>query len=332
MNIFYIGPYKYNNSFGICSRDIINSLANQNINLSTRNIFLNNPYENTTMINYSGTENEPLLNKYDFVIQHCPIEMMYVDRSISDKHIAIPIMDYGIDESSHGILKQFDIVCVDDLNHQKNLTKINTDSVLLNYKIQKNTDNKNYLNLGIHNFKSKMYFIGSYEQNANIIQKLVVSFILAFRDNPDISLILILDDINKDAVAPKVEKTIYDIYKKLNYNSAISPIQTIMQPAPLDTLHLMHKELDIFINIQDEYDTGLNYYLAKLYNNHIIDINDTESVFVPYLDGYAYSNRYKYSVLTSSLINALKQKLADLKNKKQPQYTNTKTIEEIIGC
>jgi hypothetical protein len=330
MNVLYIGPHKYNNFLGLVSRDIVSSLLNtEDVILSTRHIFVNNPYENATMVSFKANDSQPLLQNYDCVIQHCPPQMMYVDRSIAKKYIAIPIMDYTVDASQQSVLKTFDTVCVDSVAHQKNLKKLDIESTLINYSI-KAIKNNNRLNLGINKFTTKLYFIGSYQNNANIINKLIISFILAFRDKQDISLILILNDSERDKVLSIVDKNISDIYKKLNYNTKLSQIQIMVQSLSEETVQILHKDLDIYIDISEEYETGLNYHIARQYGNFIITMDDVDSVFVPCLDDVQHDTRYRYSALTSSIIDTMKNTVKQLDDKKSPIYKDSKNIIELL--
>lgn len=331
MNCLYLGPFRYNNLFGICSRNIIESLdKTKDITLYTKHILLNNIYSNQTMVNCASRGNRLFPEKFDVVIEHCPVDMMCIDHNIADKYIAIPIMDYGISSDTKLMLNDFDDILIDNEHHKKILKHLDIESTVIDYDIAKNTDIKSRINIGINNFKTKMYFIGSYEQNINIINKLIVSFTLAFRNNDSVALILVLNDDNKEHVLKAIEKTISEIYSKLSFYPKISPIQTIAQKLSEEETHLVHNTFDIFIDLTDEYDTGLNCYIAKLYNNTILSINDVESVIVPYLDGYVNDTRHKYSVLTTSLSEKLNQKLTEHIHGNRTQTINNKTISEIL--
>jgi hypothetical protein len=282
------------------------------------------------MIDYSPRGNRLFPEKFDIIIEHCPIDMMCVDDSIADRYVAIPIMDYGMGPDTKFMLNDFNNIYIDNEHHKKVLEYLDIESTLIDYDISKNTNIKSRINIGVNNFKTKVYFIGTYEQNINLINKLIASFIIAFRDHNDVALILVLNNDNKEHVLKSTEKTISEIYSKLNFSPTISPIQTIVQKISEEELHLIHNTFDIFIDLTDEYDTGLNTHMARLYNNTTISINDVESVIVPYLDGYTYTTRHKYSVLTTSLSIKLKEKLTEFMEDKIIQKPKNKTVSEIL--
>lgn len=332
MNILYFGPYKYNDFLGICSRALIDELSQiDEAKLYTKPIFLNNLYANRTMVNYSAYNKKLPDQNFDYIIQHCPIDMVALDHNLSKKNIYIPICDYGINVDYTYNLHKFDHICVDNLTHYKIFDYLELNSSIIDYNIPKKTNDNLKINIGLNRFKTKFYFIGSYQQNINILNKLIVAFILAFRDNPNVSLTLLLNEDQRESVNKSINKTISSLYEKLNFNSKIPPIQIITQTFSIEDLQLIHNNFDIFIDLSDEYETGLNYGLAKKYNKTLLSIQDIKSVIVPYLDGYAYSTRYKFSVLTTSLKKNLQNKLLEFKKNKTPEYINTTTIKEIIN-
>lgn len=330
MNILYFGPYKYNNFLGICSRALVEEISQiDDIKLYTKPIFVNNIFNNRTMINYSGY-NRKFPDRFDYIIQHCPIEMISCDMSLSNRHIYIPISDYAINTTTKNYLSNFDDICVDNLMHYKIIKNMELTPQLIDYNIPIKTNNISQINIGINKFKTTFYFIGQYEANINILNKLIVSFILAFRSDPTVALILMLNEHDRESVYNSINQTIKELCNKLNFNTEILPIQTIVQSFSLEDLYLIHNNFDIFIDLSDEYDTGLNYSLAKKYNKTILSIDELDSVVVPYLDSYVYNTRYKYSILTTSLEKKLKDHLLKFKNKQPSNYRQAKTIAEII--
>jgi len=324
MNILYIGPYIYNDFNGMAARNIIESISkNKEVEIHTRNIFLNNPYDNLTLVNYHKFEKE-LLPKYDIVIQHTYPSMMVKDISIAEKFIAIPIVDYMISSYDIDILKSFDEIYVDDQMNLSVFKKAIVQSKIFSYDFEKIV-NTNRINLDYHNFNKKFYFIGNYSKNQNTINKIIVSFLIAFRSYQGVSLILMLTDTNKTEVEKNISSNISDIFSKMDFKSVLSPIRFIVQPLNIEELHTIHSSFDTYIDIRDSYDTGVNTSLAQLYNRNIIDIQSLDTISVPSIDlKDGDTNRYKQSVLTQSIIDAMTND-----NTKNTTHV-TKTIVDLL--
>lgn len=304
-NVLYLGPYGYNNSLGISSRAIIEELAQkQDLNLTTKNIFLENPYENSTLVNYNEFERE-ILPEYDLVIEHTTPSMMVVNKGMSKKFVAIPIMDTLLSSYDIEKLNMFDGIYTDDYYNLNTLIVNNLESKIFSYDI-KPVDQTNIINIGYHNLNKKLYFIGDYTNNENMINKIIVSFIVSFRSINNVSLVLMLTDSNSQEVENQILSNIKNIYSKMDFHPILSPIKTILQPLSIEQLHTIHSFFDIHLDIRDSYNTGINRCLATIYNKQTIDIRALSTTTVPSMgakDGGV--NRFVQSVLTQSIIKAM---------------------------
>lgn len=329
MNILYFGPFRYDNNFGFSSRNLIQCLESQH-KVCLHHIFLNNPYENTTIINLNRNNYTQLLNHYDYIIEHCPIDMMHVDRSLSDNYIALPITsEYTIDKKQASILNQFDKVLSDDILQTKLLegSKISCQSLSYNFAKEDN-DNKFNINFHHHFFNRKFYFLGNFKDDHAIIQKIIISFIIAFRSRQDVSLILICSDDNESSAGQAISEMLESICKKMRYSTTLLPIKIIFQKLSYQQLHYIHKNCDILLDIHDTYQTGINKQLAMLYHKNIINISNLQLVRVPSIENVNSEDiTYKYSILTDSLIRAMTNTIT-----KQITITdnNTKLINSIL--
>jgi hypothetical protein len=310
-NVLYLGPYRYNNSLGISSRAIIEELAQkQDLNVTTKNIFLENPYENSTLVNYNEFERE-ILPEYDVVIEHTTPSMMVVDRGISKKFVAIPIMDTVLSSYDIEKLNTFNSIYTDDYHNLNTLIANNLEAKIFSYNI-KQPDKNNTVNIGYHNLNKKFYFIGDYTTNQNMINKIIVSFIMSFRSTNNVSLVLMLTDSNSQEVENQILSNIKDIYDKMDFHPILSPIKTISQPLSMEQLHTIHSFFDIHLDIRDSYNTGINRCLATTYNKPTIDIRALSTISVPSMDAKIGDiNTFTQSVLTKSIVEAMSD-VADL--------------------
>jgi hypothetical protein len=321
-NILYIGPYRYNNILGMASRAIVQELSkNKNTNITTKNIFLENPYENTTLVNYNNFEKE-LSTQYDIIIQNTKPVMMVVDSKISQKNIAIPIMDYSLSEHDIQKLRMFSKVYTDDYHNLDILKTNKIQTEIFSYDI-KPVNSNSTANLSYHNLNQKFYFIGNYYKNQSIINKIIVSFIVSFRSNNKVSLVLVLTDDDSTNVEKQVSSSIQDIFNKMNFNPVLSPIKIITQSVSIEQLHTIHRSCDVYFDLKDLYDTGLNKQLALIYNKQLIDIRSLKTVDVPTVDTQEQNpNSYRQSILTESIIKKISD-IKNLENTKTPVIQNT---------
>jgi hypothetical protein len=311
-NILYIGPYRYNNILGIASRTIIEELnKNNNVNITTKNVFLENPYENKTLVNYNNFEKQ-ILAKYDIIIQNTRPNMMAIDFEMSPKNIAIPIMDYFLSASDIDKLKKFSEVYTDDYSSLDTLNTNKIEAKVFSHDVRPINSNDT-TNLSYHNLNKKFYFIGNYYKNQNIINKIIVSFVTSFRSKNDTSLILALTDDDITKTETQVSSNIQDIFNRMNFNPMLSPIKFIVQPLSIEQLHTIHRSCDVYFDIKDSYDTGLNRQLALIYGKQLIDIRCLKTVDVPIIDiKDENTNKFRKSILTESII----KKISDVKNSK----------------
>lgn len=323
INALYLGPYRYNNFFGISGRNIIEHLSGVGgLSLTTKNIFLNDPYLNKTLVNYDKFEKNEIYDTYDIVIEHCYPKMMTISSDIGRKFIAIPIIDYFISKHDAEQINQFDQVLTDDELNLKVLTNAGVRAEIFDYSFQK-INSGGSLNIEYHNLNKKICFIGDYEKNINLLNKIIVSFIISFRKFSNVSLVLILtDDVNID-IENKINKNIHDIFNKMDFHPMLNPIKIITQQISLEQLHLIHSSIDVYLDIQDSYATGINRSLSLLYNNPISS-DDIETIKIPMIDLVdGCIEKYKESILTASLISAL----TNMQNKKKKKG---KTIADLL--
>lgn len=307
MNILYFGPIRYDNDYGFSARNIVESLSTRH-NIDIQNLFLDSPYNNSTIIDLGSRDikNFKLKNNYDCIIEHCPIDMMHIDKSLCEKNICIPILsDFTLNLQQISKLQQFDLVVSDNTIQHKLLKDNNIKYIPLSYNLSKNNNEYN-IDFGYHLFNKKFYFVGDFKNDHNIIQKIIVSFLISFRNRSDVSLVLFCSDDDRESATKALSEMIGSICDKMHYTSRLIPIKTFVNKLGHQDLHIIHKSCDVFLDIYDSYKPGINRQIAALYHKNIIDISNLDNVCVPLIEySTGHGNLQKYSFLTNSLIKAM---------------------------
>jgi hypothetical protein len=306
MKVLYFGPYYNTDLIGMASRNIIDTIkSNPSIQLETKSIITDLDYVNVDKFeNYRLRQS---FDSYDYVIQHCPVEMICDPKYISlgEKNICIPMIDYSVSQYQLEVLRNFNTVLVDDYTNAYILSKYNIAHKALVYHIEKIPDGQQG-NFDYCNNKTKLYFIGNYLENNNILNKIIISFIISCRNSLEKCMVLALTDPKKYNAQEALEKNIQDIFDKMNYHPILKPIKIINQEFTYDHLKVLHNSCDIFIDLKDQYECGLNRSMAECYNSKILDITNLDHITVPSMNTVDYYiDKHKQSVLTQSIVDAL---------------------------
>lgn len=331
MKALYFGPYKYNNLLGECSRNIISSLNNKGMDLTTHHIYINNPYSNTTLIETNDNKTIKIgdSTQYDLIIEHATLPMLSINRNIGLKHIAIPLMDYSVERNELAILEEFDDIIVDDVLHQQNLSDNKIGSTYIKYSFDPIQSDLR-INFDYHLPNKKLYFLGELKSNQNIINKIIISFILACRTYDDVSLVLVLTDDNPNETEKHIDNIIRNILQKMNYKHRLCPIKVLCIKPSIRDLHLIHQSCDVLIDLYDNYSSGINHAMASLYNKAILDITNLDHIIVPSTEYefFDHTDLYKKSILTSSLVS----KMTEYCDSGKISYTqpHKKFIEDMV--
>jgi len=306
MNILYIGPYKHNRCLSYASQDIIDSLNShsQISRLTIRPIVL--PNDPTVPQNFiiSNLENAELLDEYDCIIQHADINILCDMSHLCKKNIAIPIIENIINkENYHKQLESFDMILVDSIEYQNLLSQdygINNVKVF-GYSKMYNTVN-NVINFYHHNNNTKIYCIDRYDPA--MFDKLITSFLLAFHDQDNISLMLFFNQEPSD-IAENLNQRLEQIYKNLNVLSDTHNINILAKSFSIEELSAIHRSCQVYISLSaSNIESSLNDHMAKQYGNKIISWSDITTVNIPNSQNYLFSEETK-SATTMSLSNKM---------------------------
>lgn len=325
MNILYIGPYKNISIDGIASRYLIDSLRLiPNVKLTIQNIIID------TKIDYSLSYSEEIvsenLESFDVVIQHAPVDMIVNDSRIK-KSIIFPIIK-TVNEKIINILniKKFDKLLVSSKYHLDKLKKIfGSKIVYLRYNKTGSLINKRY-NVKFLNKTQKFYCITSYKKEQSTVRKILLSFMMAFRTDPKVSLILFLED--KPSDFEQLNKDIAEYKKQLNIINDFKKITIAQFDNTEESLLVTHNGGDIYISpIISE--SNIHCDIAQLYKKKILYLDRVDSAVVPNEHDYSVGDTVP-SPLTISLAEEMKRISSDT-NKNQYFLCDSKYIKDIIN-
>lgn len=269
MNIFFIGPYRQDNFDGIFSRNIVNSLGEKH-NIFARPIY----YDGTDILQEIDSKTKLFedndINQYDCLIQHVkPIDCLHTNQF--KKNVLIPIID-EIYEAEIFIDSTIDKILVDDIDDYTD--KLNNNKTeIFDYNLYIDIKKERIFDIGPLNALKKLYFVGEYKSNYDIILGLIRSFIhLRKQINQDYCLVLFAINITQNDIG-FIQNYIQQAYKALNAVHTINKV--IVIPISMSTEHVIaaHNSGDIFLNFNHCPYNQINKKIAQSLNKKIINKN-----------------------------------------------------------
>lgn len=291
-NILYIGPYRQYNYPGILSdiylRSIGKALSRRNKRLYSRPLYMDPSVSLESQGIYEFEHIPPAVTSIEGIIQHCTPEYFAINKYA--KNICIPILDPKLQKASA-------YNCVQKLNH--------ADSVLVGTEQQKmfllrsnitspivvcdedltdsvtDKQSQQAYDFGpIFNSCYNFGFIGQYDTNIQIIQKIILSFISAFRGLNRYRLVLFLRGTqqNRKELSNWYEKLLLDLHIDSSTNNNISFVfntlefeQTI---AALNSIEcLLSLNDDWYLSFYESYILKQNKAIINRYNTETISIS-----------------------------------------------------------
>jgi hypothetical protein len=312
MNILYIGPYRGNSDDSEISRLYLKDLTEKH-NVTARPVFLT---DNAVQVDQTIIDLEKNnIKEYDCCIQHLPLSMLSYSGRFK-QNVAIPIADPLTQINTVSIINQlnlFDSIIVNNKNDEVMLvrsgisSKIKTVDCPIDINMVNSIKDKKF-NFGLHNTNHKFYFFGNYTQDIEIINKVILSFYLAFRCRSGVSLIMNIEGSPKDQEhLNKRRKEMKEQLEIIDYNNSINEIYIFDKMSSFNEL-VLHNSCDTLLSLYPR-DSMLQKQYALFFGNNIIDKENTNVVEVPYSGG---SNNTRYtptdsieSVITNSLVSSM---------------------------
>lgn len=313
MNILYIGPYRQLDDNGILSKMYLQNLIASGHNITSRPIYINLSSIESSANNFLVNETN-LYDSYDIIIQHAPIKLLH-SYSKYKKNIAIPIFDRHKNLRDYELtrLKNFDTILLDNHYDESILAKtslskkIKTITCPIMKDLAKDASGQK-INLGIHNKSIKYYTFVDINKDADLINKILISFYTAFRCNYGKSIIVFIEGASQQQ-QNQLAQSIKDIKKQMKIQERKSVCDFfIFKNFSFEEKIIIHNTCDIFLNFSNGRRSIMQEEYAKFFNNSIINIENTETVDIPVFsaDG-PHIEDIQESILTKSMIEQIKK-------------------------
>lgn len=299
MNILYIGPYRQLDYIGQASRLYLRSILDQakkkndNVKLHARSVCIE---PNLLSKDYDGLYEkfDKSIDEYSMIVQHLPPEYLSIQKSCYN--IAIPIVDARLIDASNNYyysqLNEFDYVLIDNIRTKEFLKRSNIKTKLDIFSEHiipdPRTLNQRY-NLGEINNLFKFGFIGPYKSNEQIIQKLILSYTIAFRSDIKTHLVLFLRGTAQDK--SDIEKFYNSSRKRLNIVNDENRISFIFNDLNETESSVAINTLDCYLSINDDIQYVLYENYAMSSKKLVLSNKDISIIKTPAIDiGDHYSS------------------------------------------
>lgn len=342
MNLLYIGPYRQYDYMGQTSRILLHSIK-EKLYYRNHSVYSRPVYIDTTTIDRRIPkyieQNEIFPNNpinWSAIIQNLPVEFLAVQNFT--KNIAIPILNNqlvktSLNNSCFKKLNLFDAVIVENDNQKNLLLKsgLNTKILVCNEKItdgliDDNIKNKQF-DLGVLNNNFIFSFIGSYRANKNIIEKLIMAFLVSFRAETDNTLFLLLRGTSEE------QKELADFYNQIKQKLNIinmDPVVFSFGSLELNECIAAINTCSCFLSINNDIQYAIYEKYAQSLDKKVVSKYSLDIVNTPALGvGLLYDIEDVIgSIGTMSLVEKLKS--IKLNNITKNNSNNHKSIGEII--
>jgi len=327
MNSLFVGPYRQNNLTGLTSLSILHHLA-ANVptthNLCCRNIYTESVnIDRTNQLCDKFLDLEHSAKRPDIIIQHVPVDSVYLNRAVYN--ICIPIIDSRNIEMSQLIrLAACNKILVDNsYSYQLLSTLIPNKISLINYS-PIIVDIAEQLKLGVYQHTQKLYFVGTYAENMDLLHDLILTFIVSMSGNSDVSLLLFLTNMSQKDVEA-LNKYVQQTYNDINVSNIFTKVIVIPIQPDLSIINNCHKTGDVYLAINDNPKNALNINYAKYHNKRVIDWSS-----LTYEYTYRRNKRISSIGFHAPLQNSLVSIVTNCQNEQTTATDTTQPIEQII--
>jgi protease II len=333
MNILYIGPYRQKSIPGLTSLFILmNLLKNTNHKVSARPIYINKEPTNEDILQNIVKAEQEQYDNYDIVIQHTTADMSRKINAIKKNIIILINNEEILSEDTIEKLAGFDSVLVDSKTtynlYKAYYPKIANKLVTYDYDIIIPPMQVGQFNVNPFEISKKLYFIGDYKDNINIIYNLCHSFIKHSVNSIDEhSLILYLFNMDPNT-KQNITNNINQIYSSYGIKYAINRI--IIAPIECNLINIItaHNTGLVYININESNSNSLNYKICNSLNKNILNFNDTDYIF-EFTRNNRISDKNCLGISCSSIDNKI-NKLLNNNYTEQPQPFKKQHISTLI--
>lgn len=324
-NIVFIGPYRQYDYIGMESSLYLDAIGSYLSKVNYRT------YARPLIIDDSITHQDPSLNhqlhQYEqlpqstkecaAIIQHCPIEHLAIQKKW--KNICIPILDPRLHKASVFSyiqkLNYVDNIIVHNESQKNFLLKSNikTNITVCEDNLIQNLNNdilsKKYDFGPLYNSLYNFGFIGSYAENVSVIQRIIISYIYAYRQDSKTRLILFLRGTQNDKMA--LEKLYASITRDLNVKNFNNNIIFLFNNLDISASIIALNSINCLLSLNDDYQYSLYETFLNTANKSVISKNNIDVVPVP----PSLLNKYDMEDIIGSIsTNSLSQKMSTIQS------------------
>lgn len=326
-NTIFIGPYRQDNFNGKWSRSLLDHLirTKETNSVIARPIYLEDSKVEECSTEIIGSELVDE-NHYDILVQNTFLDGIITVPKL--KNYVIPITtNKKISKEQIESLYQCDKILVDNFFQYREYSELFPDKTFLfDYAINSpKVSSVKKIDMGIYNHMQKMYFIGSYAKNQDLIKMLINISVLIHRYRENICMVIFLTDQTNDTTKELKEYS-EKIYKELKINNIINKNIFFNMNYNLDNLMMCHSSCDIFLDINEDIGHSFNRKCAEHFDNFILGSEDLEFHLEFSRNELAYDHGH-YVPLQTKLIQAINGATS---YKKIPQTCEKVSLENLI--
>jgi hypothetical protein len=270
MNTLFIGPYRQSDLNGCFSMSLVKHLLktkNENI-FTPRPIYLDDSMtqdcEKTVMEAEQCAE-----DRYDIILQNLPIESC--NSLHGYKNYIVPITNnrkLSIESISN--LQKYDKILTDNVfDHSRFSEFFPEKTFLFDYDIDNLETNIKPINLGIYNHMRKLYFIGDYSQNSDLIRTLIASFISLHRYRENLCIVFFLTD-NNTKIVDELKQFSNQAYKQLNIGNVIDKNVFVNINLDEKSIAMCHRTGDVFLDLNEDSNNSYHKKNAEKFGNLVV--------------------------------------------------------------
>jgi len=321
MNTFYIGPYRQKNLTGCLSNSIIEYLAAKKPSsetLTARPIYLEKNAKTRDCGKAIVDAEKTLVDNYDLVIQNSTLEALVPIPNV--KNYFMPITsNKNFSNEELVTLHNCDKILADNIFDYSRFSSIfgEQKTVLFDYDVKIPRD-INPINLGLYNHMQKLYFIGDYAKNIELIKSLVVSFVLFSRSRENICIFFFLTDQNTSSIN-ELKKFSEYTYGHLKITNSITRTLFLNANIEEESINQCHKSCDIFLDLNDDCRNSYNRKYAEAYGNYVIGLEDLDFFSIATNNGMINENGFSTPTpisLMKAMENVTKKQNAEISKNK----------------
>lgn len=326
MNILYISPYRNSHTYNECINNIKALKGSGSLTICP--IYIDSEILDPEQDILPLELNKLCSQDYDLVIQHAPVDYLIPFSNIVKKNYCIPIIKYAknISQKYFSRLSNFDMILSDSKYDADFITNAigNKDKKIKLFNYTNYYDSDKQFNLSYHNRNYKLYtFIN--QKNIHLVNKIFVSFFLAYQEISDCSLILAVES---DATASKIKSVLDDLIKKIKSNNIQNYIKIIVIPQHIDSILAIHKTCDCYIEFRETTNSHFHNFIAKEYNNTFITNENLDLYYEPSIVNEDDSFGNLYPAFSSSALAAKIKSV--IRTKPIHKTDNIPTLDKIV--